>query len=164
MQLSCLMPNLSLSPEGGDRAIFLPFHTLLTLDPLPLLCVWLEINESHLHGLLVTTLGFAVWGARGWEAVQQEPEVCQWTSLRVSTAVEGFSDWQSQRFNAANKRTLADVTRFIFSAAFKREKQVSDSGEKGRTSGDGWRRWQRGHDLVSSWGSASTGCCKPLSF
>lgn len=65
-QLRRLISKTSPSPEGGNGGIFLPPppHHTTDLWPLPLLYVLLEINESHLHGLLVTRWGL-VWGVGG---------------------------------------------------------------------------------------------------
>lgn len=60
-QLRRLISKTSPSPEGGNGGIFL---LKTDLWPLPLLYVLLEINESHLHGLLVTRWG-SVWGVGG---------------------------------------------------------------------------------------------------
>lgn len=101
------LPHL---PEGVNGGIFLPppSHTP-DLWPLPLLYILLEINESHLHGLLVSMWAL-VWSEGG--GVQWEPGVCQQTGPRDPTAVEGFFEWQSERVNAANKCARTDETRF----------------------------------------------------
>lgn len=107
------------------------FHTLLTFDPLPLHCVLLEINESHLRGLLVTMWGLQC-GEGGGRIGTRRVSV---NRSEGSDGGGGVYDWQSQRFNAASIRTLADGTRFFSNA--ERKKQVSDSAEKGRRSHDG---------------------------
>lgn len=160
-QLSRLMSNMSCSPEGGNGAIFSPFSH--TAELWPLASSLRFIGNKWVTSAWPTCYNVGV-GCVGSEGVGGCRIGTRSVSVNGSEGFNsgwGFSDWQSQCFNAANKRTLANVMRlFLLQTA-----ETSFGFRRERTDIARWRLcWQRGHDLVSSRGSAPTACCKPLSF